>query len=147
MTRKKLLLFAIGICLLIILPVGRIRTKCGVIEYQAKTPEAVLLFRSKIEALRMALRADSRFIEVTNGRTLEFNGARNTEFEGCWIAYDRDERDAAKDSYAMLAVDTTSTFSFNRQVHDLRAIVGKAFGPSVLKQFTINFEPRWIDMR
>lgn len=143
------LTFTVCVFFAVFLLVGcfRVRTGCGTILYQAKTPEAVQVLRSRIEPLRTALRSNARFIEVANHRTLEFIGATNAEFGGCWIGYDRDERDLAKDQQAILVVDTTSTFSSAKQVRDLQKVINQALGSNALKQLTVSFDANWMDVR
>jgi hypothetical protein len=142
-----MLTFSVCGFLTVFLLVGcfRVRTGCGTILYQAKTPEAVQALRSRIEPLRTALRSDARFIEVTNRRTLEFIGATNTEFVECRIGYDRDMDFA--DQQAILAANTTSTFGFVKQVRDLRQVLNQAIGSNALNQLTVSFESNWMDVR
>jgi hypothetical protein len=119
----------------------------GTIYYEAKSAAAVTALRSRIEPIRTALRGNTNFTEVTSRETLMFRGKSNGPVADCFISFDRDERDAAKDHQAVLVVSTARTFRVSKQVRELRKLVDQALGPDVVKLLTINFDEKLIDVR
>ena len=115
--------------------------------YEAKSAAAVTALRSRIEPLRVALRSNTNFTEVTGRETLMFVGTTNGPFTECFIRFNRDEHDGAKDYRAVLVVSTARTLSVSKQVRQLRQMVEQPLGTNVLKQLTINFDAGLIDMR
>src|SRR5688572_27424728 len=150
MNRKRHLFIVIAICVFAtigILVGCRLSPGNGTIYYEAKSSEAVTALRSRIEPLRAALRGNTNFTEITGRKTLMFEGTANGAFADCWIGFDEDENDAAKDHQAVLVVSTTRTFSSSQQVGDLRKVVEQSLGPEVVKLLTINFDEKLIDVR
>jgi len=135
---------AAAICLL----VGcRLSPGNGTVYYEAKSAAAVTGLGSRIEPLRVALRGNTNFTEVTGQETLMFVGTTNGPFADCFISFNRDERDGARDYRAVLVVATARTFSVSKQVKQLRQLVEQPLGTNVLKQLTVNFDEKLIDMR
>jgi hypothetical protein len=150
MNTKRRLSVVIATCVIAaicVLAGCRLSPGRGTIYYEAKSPEAVTALRSRIEPLRVALRSNTNFTEVAGRETLMFVGTTNGAFADCWISFNRDEKDGAKDSQAVLVVSTTRTFSASKQVRDLRKVVQQSLGPDVVKLLTINFDEKLIDMR
>jgi len=119
----------------------------GTIYYEAKSPMAVTALRSRIEPLRTALRTNTNFAEVSGRDILMFEGTTNGPFADCFIRYNRDERDIAKDNEAVLVVSTARTFRISKQVHDLRKLVDQSLGADTMKLLTVNFDEKLIDVR
>jgi len=119
----------------------------GTIYYEAKSPAAVTELRSRIEPLRTALRGNTNLTEVAGRDTLMFRGKTNGPFADCFICFNRDERDVAKDHEAVLVVATARTFSVSKQVRQLRKLVEQPLGPNVVKLLTVNFDEKLIDVR
>ena len=119
----------------------------GTIYYEAKSAAAVTALRSCIEPLRTALRGNTNFAEVTGRDTLLFEGTTNGPFANCFIRFNREENDGAKDYRAVLVVGTARTFSPSKQVKQLRQVIEQPVGTNVLKQLTVNFDEGLIDMR
>src|SRR3954451_583311 len=88
----------------------------GTVYYEAKSAAAVTALRSRIEPLRVALRGNTNFTEITGRDTLLFEGTTNGPFANCFIRFVRDENDGAKDYRAVLVVGTARTFSASKQV-------------------------------
>jgi len=76
-----------------------------------------------------------------------FVGTTNGPFADCFIRFNRDEHDGAKDYQAVLVIATARTFSLSKQVKQLRQMVEQPLGTNVLKQLTVNFDEKLIDMR
>jgi hypothetical protein len=119
----------------------------GTIYYEAKSAAAVAALLARIDPLRAALRGNTNFTEVTGRETLMFTGTTNGPFANCFIRFDRDENDVAKDDQAVLVVSTARTFKTSKQVHELRNLVEQSLGPDVVRQLTVNFDEGLIDMR
>jgi hypothetical protein len=150
MNTKRRLSVVIATCVIAaicVLAGCRLSPGNGTIYYEAKSAEAVTALRSRIEPLRAALRGNTNFTEVIGRKTLMFEGTTNGAFADCWIGFDRDEKDGAKDHQAVLVVATTRTFSASKQVRDLRNVVEQSLGPDVMKLLTINFDEKLIDVR
>jgi hypothetical protein len=151
MTNKRKLMLATNVLSIVtVVMVGgcfRLRTGSGTIYYEAKSAAAVQALRSRIEPLRAALGTNLNFTEIIGRETLIFEGTTNGPFTGCFIRFDRAENDGSKNHQAVLVVGTTRTFSFAKQVHQLRELVEKPLGRDVLKQLVINFDPDLFDVR
>ncbi len=150
MNRKPRLSLIIAICAAtaICLPVGcRLSPGNGTIYCEAKSVWTVNALRSRIEPLRIALRGNTNFTEVTGRDTLLFEGATNGPFADCFVRFNREENDGAKDYRAVLVVSTSRTLSVSKQVRQLRELVEQPLGPDVLKQLIVNFDEGLIDMR
>ncbi len=149
MNRKSRLLLVIAICVAatICIWVGwRLSHRNGTIYYEAKSAAAVNALRSRIEPLRVVLRDNTNFKEVTCERTLVFVGTTNGSFADCYIGFDRDEHDGAKDDSAVLVVTTPRTSSGTKQLRSLRQVIEQALSPDVLKQLNVSFDTGW-DMK
>jgi hypothetical protein len=146
MNRKQRLTVVIATCVIAVAGC-RLSPGNGTIYYEAKSASAVTSLRSRIEPLRTALRGNTNFTEVTGRDTLMFTGKTNGPFADCFIRFNRDEKDGAKDYRAVLVVVTARTFSVSEQVRDLRKLVEQSLGPDVVKQLTVNFDEGLIDMR
>lgn len=125
----------------------RLRSGNGTIYYEAKSGAAVTALRSRIEPLRTALRGNTNFIEISGREMLMFTGRTNGPFAHCFIRFDRDEKDGAKDHEAVLVVATARTFSVSKQVRELRKLVDESLGRDVVKLLTVNFDENLLDMR
>jgi hypothetical protein len=150
MNRKPILLPVIATCAIAavcILGGCRLSPGNGTIYYEAKSVAAVTALRSRIEPLRTALRRNTNLTEVVGRDTLMFTGKTNGPFMDCFIRFNRDERDAAKDHQAVLVVATARTFSLSKQVRELRKFVEQPLGPDVVKLLTVNFDEKLIDVR
>ena len=150
MNRKpifSLVIIACAIAAICTLGDCRLSPGNGTIYYEAKSTAAVTALRSRIEPLRIAMLGNTNFTEVVGRDTLMFTGKTNGPFADCFICFNRDERDGAKDHQAVLVVVTARTFSISKQVRELRTLVEQSLGTNVLKLLTVNFDERLIDVR